>query len=295
MNPGTDAPQLKYVCVGHQSQDVHINAHGVREPAEHGGASLFTALTTWLVTGEPVAVVSATGTGALQEAASNGLETYSNPKVPQTIFEDWRDGDTRRQRLISRSPAIDASLEPLGKRGRNATAVFACPLLDELPLDCRSWFWSEFAALIPQGWFRHIDADGNITLVPPDASLITGPWDLVVLSHEEAAAIGDLSEWKKLARVLAVTEGSRGATIYSEGIEQHVPAFLPPAVVDTTGAGDVWTAAFAIRFMETRNIAEAGRFASAAGAICVSRRGLRGVPESRREIEQMLVTTRIQG
>jgi hypothetical protein len=292
MNPGVDAPQLKYVCVGHQSQDVHIDALGGREPAEHGGASLFTALTTWLVTGEPVAVVSASGPGAVQEAASNGLETYSNPKAPQTIFEDWREGDTRRQRLISRSPAISSSLEPLGQRGRNAAAVFACPLLDELPLDCRSWFWSEFAVLIPQGWFRRVDNSGIISLVPPDASRITGPWDLIVLSHEEAAAIGDLAAWKKLARVLAVTEGSRGATIYSGDDVQHVPAFLPVEVVDTTGAGDVWAAAFAIRFMETRNVAEAGRFASAAGAICVSRRGLRGVPESRKEIEQMLVTSR---
>jgi hypothetical protein len=292
MNPGIDAPQLKYVCVGHQSQDVHIGTHGAREPAEHGGASLFTALTTWLVTGELVAVVSATGHGAVQEAASNGLEAYSNIASPQTIFEDWREGDSRRQRLVSRAPAIDQSLEPLGQRGRNATAVFACPLLDELPLDCRSWFWSEFAALIPQGWFRHIDSNGIITLVPPDVSQITGPWDLIVLSHEEAAAIGDLAAWKKLARVLAVTEGSRGATIYSDDEIEHVPAFLPAEVVDTTGAGDVWAAAFAIRFMETRNITEAGRFASAAGAICVSRRGLRGVPESRAEIERMLVTSR---
>ena len=114
-----------------------------------------------------------------------------------------------------------------------------------------------------------------------------------MLSHEEAAAIGDIEGWKKLARVLAVTEGSRGATIYSGDEIQHVPAFLPTEVVDTTGAGDVWAAAFAIRFMETRNVAEAGRFASAAGAICVSRRGLRGVPESRKEIEQMLVTSRV--
>jgi hypothetical protein len=293
LNPPISAPQLKYVCVGHQSQDVHIDARGLREPAEHGGASLFTALTTWLVTGDPVAAVSATGSDAIQDAASNGLETYSNPNAPQTIFEDWREGDTRRQRLISRSPSIDSSLEPLGKRGRNATAVFACPLLDELPLDCRSWFWSEYAALIPQGWFRRIDHDGNITLSPPDVSRIIGPWDLIVLSHEEAAAIGDLSAWTKLARVLAVTQGGHGATIYSEGSEKHVPAFLPQQVVDTTGAGDVWAAAFAIRFLETRSITEAGRFASAAGAICVSRRGLRGVPESRREIEQMLLTSRV--
>lgn len=289
-----DAPPVSYLGVGHQSQDIHIGPDGERSAPEHGGASLYTALTAWLLTGERVAVVTSTGTDAARNAGrdpdSGGLETYASGKGGETVFEDWIDGDFRRQRLLSRAPAIDPSLEPLGQRGRNAGTVFASPLLDELPLDCRSWFWSEFTCLIPQGWFRVIGSDGLITLKAPDISRITGPWNLVVLSQQEVEVIGELGEWKRLAHILAVTQGSNGAVIYTDGGEQHIPAVQPPEVIDTTGAGDVWSAAFTIRLNETRSITEAGRFASAAGAICVSRKGLRGVPGSRKEIEQLLAT-----
>ena len=294
-NPRETAPPVSYLSVGHQSQDIHIGPDGDKSAPEHGGASLYTALTAWLLTGERVAVLSATKphpggrAGQGTDTDASGLEAYANASGEQTIFEDWLDGDSRKQRLISRAPAIASSLDPLGQRGRNAKTVFAGPLLDELPLDCRSWFWAEFACLIPQGWFRVVGADGLITLSAPDVSRVTGPWDLVVLSDDEASVTGDLDGWKRLARILAVTHGSDGATVFTEGGEERLPAVQPPEVVDTTGAGDVWSAAFTVRFDETRSIAEAGRFAAAAGAICVSRSGLRGVPESRNEIEKLLM------
>lgn len=288
-------PPFKYLGIGHQSQDIHISADGQRSDPEHGGASLYTALTAWLLTGERVGVVSATGPGAMtgkgDAVDASTLETSADPNGPQTVFEDWVDGDFRKQRLVSRAPAIDGSFGALGQRGRNASTVFVGPLLDELPLDCRSWFWADFACLIPQGWFRNIHPDGSITLVTPDVASITGPWDLIVLSSEEALVAGDLDGWLRLTRILAVTSGSQGATIYSEGSEHRVPAMQAPEVVDTTGAGDVWAAAFAIRYNETRNIQQAGKFASAAAAICVSRSGLRGVPESRQEVEDLLATS----
>ncbi len=287
-----DLPPIKYLGVGHQSQDIHIGANGERSKPEHGGASVYTALTAWLLTGERAAVVAATGPDARSGSSagidSGTLETSVDPDGEQTIFEDWVEGDSRRQRLLSGAPAIDESLGAIGQRGRNASIVFACPLLDELPLDCRSWFWSEFVCLVPQGWFRDVAADGSITLLAPEVSEITGPWDLVVLSEEEAEAAGDLAGWRQLAQVLAVTRGSRGATIFYEGGEHEIAAVEPPAVVDTTGAGDVWAAAFAVRFSETHSVEQAGRFASTAAAICVSRVGLKGVPESRHEVEALL-------
>ena len=294
--PPENPPPIRYLRVGHQSQDIHIRPDGTRSDPEHGGAALYTALTAWLLTGERVAVVSATdprtddpGREMVDtETDASGLETYADTLAEQTIFEDWVDGDSRIQRLVSRAPAISSSLNPLGQRGRNANTVFAGPLLDELPLDCRSWFWAEFACLIPQGWFRIVGSDGVITLAAPDVSRITGPWDLVVLSHDEANMSGDLDAWKRLARILAVTHGSEGATVFSEGGEEHIAAVPPSEVADTTGAGDVWSAAFTVHFNETRSITEAGRFAAAAASICVSRNGLRGVPESRKEIELLL-------
>lgn len=288
----SDLPPIKYLGVGHQSQDIHLGAAGEKPEPEHGGASLYTALTAWLLTGERVGVVSATGpnsrTGKSDVADTGTLETSADPEGEQTVFEDWVEGDFRKQRLVSRAPAIDNTLGALGLRGRNPSTVFVGPLLDELPLDCRSWFWVDFACLIPQGWFRSVGSDGSITLTAPDVTQVTGPWSLIVLSSEEALAAGDLEGWKRLTRILAVTHGSEGATIYSDGYEYQIEAIEAPEIVDTTGAGDVWTAAFAIRYNETHNIEQAGMFASAAAAICVSRGGLRGVPESRYEIEDLL-------
>ncbi len=285
-------PPLKYLGVGYQSQDIHIDAAGERSEPEHGGASLYTALTAWLLTGERVGVVSATGPNSRSRSGDDkepgNLETSADPDGEQTIFEDWIDGDFRKQRLISRAPVIDSSLGALAQRARNASTVFAGPLLDELPLDCRSWFWADFACLIPQGWFRYVGADGLITLTAPDITSITGPWDLIVLSNDEAMISGDLEGWMRLSRMLAVTHGSNGATVYLDGNEHRIKAVEPPEVVDTTGAGDVWSAAFTVRYIETHSVTEAGRFASAAAAICVSRTGLRGVPESRQEVEDLL-------
>lgn len=273
-----------------------MRADGERSEPEHGGASLYTALTAWMLTGERVAVLSSTGPNARSaddpNSAQGNLETSSDPDGVQTVFEDWIDGDFRKQRLVSKAPALDSSFGVLGQRARNASTVFAGPLLDELPLDCRSWFWTDFACLIPQGWFRDVGPDGQIALVAPDVSKITGPWDLIVLSSDEALIAGDLADWMRITRILAVTRGSSGATVFADGDEHQIAAVEAPEVVDTTGAGDVWTAAFAIRYGETRNIEQAGRFASAAAAICVSRMGLSGVPESRQEVEDLLAATR---
>ena len=291
-----EPPPIKYLCIGHQSQDVHVGSDGSRSDPEHGGASLYTALTAWLLTGDRVAVVSSTEPEARGDTSGGpdayGLETSANPAGEQTIFEDWVEGDFRRQRLVSRAPAIDSSFGAIGPRARNASVVFAAPLLDELPHDCRSWFWADFACLIPQGWFRSIGSDGSIALIAPDASRIVGPWDLVVLSQEEALFAGDLESWRRITRILAVTRGRQGATVYADGAETYVAPFEMEQAVDPTGAGDVWSAAFAIRYNETHNIEQAGRFASAAAAICVSRPGLRGVPESRHEVEELMATRR---
>ncbi len=283
---------IQYLGVGHRSQDIHIAADGTRSSPEDGGASVFTALTASRLSGKRTAAVTSSsvfGTASQRMGVGDDrLEIYSDPNSTQTVFEDRVDRDARYQRLVSRAPAIKRSLGALGQRGRDAATVFACPLLDELPLDCRDWFRSDFACLIPQGWFRSVSTDGEITLFDPYTTAITGPWDLIVLSEDEAETTEDLADWEGLTGLLAVTKGSKGATVFSEGRQHEITALKPPALVDTTGAGDVWSAAFTVRYQETQDIEQAGRFAAAAAAICVSRPGLKGVPGSRTEVERLL-------
>jgi ribokinase len=69
----------------------------------------------------------------------------------------------------------------------------------------------------------------------------------------------------------------------------RVPAF-PATVVDTTGAGDAFTAAFAVALAEGRDELEAVRRGCAAGAHMVEHAGVvPGLP-SRDELEERLAS-----
>lgn len=59
-------------------------------------------------------------------------------------------------------------------------------------------------------------------------------------------------------------------------------------VVDTTGAGDCFTAAFAVAVLEGQPYAQAMKFASAAASICVGRPGAMPSLPARGEVDQLL-------
>jgi ribokinase len=107
--------------------------------------------------------------------------------------------------------------------------------------------------------------------------------DLLVVNEVEAAALADVVD--RVERVV-VTRGAAGAWFG----DVHVPA---PAVdaVDTTAAGDAFTAALAVGWGEGRSLLDAVRWASAAGAAAVRRLGASSALPDRPEIEALYVAT----
>jgi ribokinase len=82
---------------------------------------------------------------------------------------------------------------------------------------------------------------------------------------------------------LVLTLGEQGAQVG----EQRVPAF-PAKAIDTTGAGDAFTAAFAVALAEGLSDLEAVRWGCAAGAHMVEHPGVvPGLP-TRAELEARL-------
>ena len=89
---------------------------------------------------------------------------------------------------------------------------------------------------------------------------------------------------------LCVTLGTDGAMLLDGDRLHHVPAFVVDAV-DTTGAGDVFRAAFIHALLQSQSPAEILRFASAAAAISCTRAGaITGVP-ALEEIQQLMTRT----
>jgi sulfofructose kinase len=92
---------------------------------------------------------------------------------------------------------------------------------------------------------------------------------------------------------LCVTDGARGVLVVEGAEISSVEAFEVDAV-DTLGAGDVWHGAFALALAEGAAEREAVRFASAAAAIKVTRRGGRAGAPIRAEVSAFLSSRKQQ-
>ena len=95
-----------------------------------------------------------------------------------------------------------------------------------------------------------------------------GPLDLLLANDAEADVLrgdGPPHALDAYARLAVVKEGARGASAYGRGASWHAPA-RPVAVVDTTGAGDAFDAAFMVQWLTTGDVNAALRAGNELGA-----------------------------
>jgi len=89
-------------------------------------------------------------------------------------------------------------------------------------------------------------------------------------------------------RGVVLKRGAEGAYVaVAGGKAAWVPAF-PVEAIDTVGAGDCFNGAFAVGLLEGNDAWAAARFASAAAAISVTRRGAQASMPSRVEVDEFL-------
>ena len=112
--------------------------------------------------------------------------------------------------------------------------------------------------------------------------LLTGKSELRLLYGDPDGAVKDLLAQKD--RVLAVKDGSRGTSVYTRQ-EAFSMGVYPATEVDPTGAGDCFDATFLAMLCEGAPLRKAARFASAAGAKAVEKRGPMEGNSFRAEVE----------
>jgi len=271
----------EYLVVGHLCLDVPPASGGGRSaaPAEGealGGTAAYAALTARALGLGPSIVTAAAADLDLSPLA--GIPIHRLASETTTRFVNDSDGDRRRQRLLGRGRQISADDVPAAWRG--ASIVHLAPIAGEVDAALIDLFPdNELLGLTPQGWMRRWDETGSVS---PQAWSLPATArrspDVVIVSLEDVGCDESLVEDLAAAcRLLVVTEGSRGARVYWNGDVRRVPA-SPVEPVDPTGAGDIFAAAFLIRYQRTRDPWEAARFANGLAAASVGRRGLDGVP-----------------
>ena len=110
--------------------------------------------------------------------------------------------------------------------------------------------------------------------------------DVLILSHDDllpfaagnrAEADAILSRWSLQVPLLVATDGRHGATLFQEGASRYFPAY-PAHEVDTTGAGDVFAAAFLSHLYRHGDADEAMNFANCVASFSIEQPGVKGIP-----------------
>ena len=110
--------------------------------------------------------------------------------------------------------------------------------------------------------------------------LITNDVDILFANEDEIKSMAQTSIFeegleyaKSLNITSAITKGSSGSIIISNGSVTEIDAQKVDKVVDTTGAGDLFAAGFLYGYSRNKSMAECGNYASIAAAEIISHYG----------------------
>ncbi|AFJ48980.1 ribokinase [Shimwellia blattae] len=127
---------------------------------------------------------------------------------------------------------------------------------------------------------------GLVDIITPnetEAEILTG---IPVTDDASAAQAARVLHAKGIATVI-ITLGSKGVWLSEQGTGQRVPGFRVNAV-DTIAAGDTFNGAMVTGLLEGQSLAQSIRFAHAAAAIAVTRKGAQPSVPWRAEIDAFL-------
>ena len=260
-----------YVLVGHVARDVF------GATSRLGGTVVYAGATAARL-GRRVGIVTAGGVSLSEHAALAGAAVASLPSATMTTFAFFERPEGRVLRLLDRAAPLTERNVPTA--WRTAEIVHLAPIVNEMPTDMADSFPAARVFATPQGWLRSIAPDGTVRPAPDRAlDLPLDRFAALVVSAEDLA--GDVEVARRMAArvpVLVLTRGSDGCSVYRAAGVIDVPASRARAV-DTTGAGDVFAAAFFIRLVETDDPVESAYFASCAAALAVEGYGTSGTPD----------------
>lgn len=259
-----------FTSIGHVTHDI------LKGGIVLGGAVYYSAKTAFKL-GASVTMVTSYGRNFMFHDELAPFRVFARVGGDTTTFENIY-GKERSQIIRAQAPALHLqSIPEVWRRGK--IALFS-PVISEIPLHLPDAFNADLRGAAIQGWLRGKDQKGAVFVSAwKEWREVLSTMDVVFLSQEDVAGFpGLLHDFISELPLVLVTKGEKGASVFESGHELHVPAY-PARVVDETGAGDVFAAAFMMIYYESGDAGDAARFASAAASLSVEGVGAEAVPE----------------
>lgn len=270
----------QFLVIGHIVQDLAPDERAAVPTWRLGGTASYAALLA-IRLGLETAVLTAAAADLALEEALPGAEIVRIPSPRSTQIRNLYTAAGRVQYVPQRAATIERRSLP--EDWRRAEIVLLGPVTSEVDEALAACFPGALLGVSAQGWLRDIAPDGRVRPRPPQrwrAESVLRPARVLFVSDEDLSpsAEGSLARWSREVEVLSFTRGERGAEVCHRGAWRHIDAF-PADVVDPTGAGDIFAAAFLIRYRETGDPWEAARFAASAAAFIVECEGPTNIPD----------------
>jgi sugar/nucleoside kinase (ribokinase family) len=268
--------EIDYLAIGHMAEDI------VPIGRVPGGTVAYAGRTAHCL-GCRTAVLTSAAPDFDWDNALPDIQVTAVPAAETTTFHNIYTAEGRIQYLHGRANSLTADDVPAD--WRRPAIVHLAPLANEVASDMVGLFGSSLVGLTPQGWLRCWDDNGRIhPCAWETADQLLPQVAAVILSEEDLPDKALLDRYRELARLLVLTQGPEGCTVFMDGECRQIPA---PTVteVDATGAGDVFAAAFLVRLWQTAgNPWEAARFANQLAAQSVTQRGLAAKIEAIKDV-----------
>ncbi|MDT8305088.1 MAG: PfkB family carbohydrate kinase [Anaerolineae bacterium] len=258
--------QVDYLVIGHITDDYTPDGMTI-------GGSVAYAGRTAQALGCRTAVVTSS---QVRDDLATVLPSIAVQHVPAphtTAFTNRYEGIHREQWLHAVAAPLRAEHVP--EAWRRSAIVHLAPVAAEVDVEMMALFSNSLIGLTPQGWMRQWDEGGRVRGTRWEQAETAFPLAAaVILSDEDLPDESYLEVCRQYARLLVMTQGPAGCTVFFGDDARSFEAPAAP-VRDLTGAGDVFAAAFLVRLYQTRgNPWEAAVFANEVAAASVTQVGL---------------------
>jgi len=249
-----------------------------------GGATAYTSFAVKTL-GETAAVVSRVG-GDFPETYLwrmhkeginiSAVKRYSQETTTRFELCYNKDFSERTLKLTCRGPSINLEDIP---QGLHAKIIHVAPIAGEIDYKVMKQLKTccNSLSLDPQGFLRNFDENGNVTPNLQADKHVLELVDICKVSQDEIFALTGQMELSGAIKAIhdmgiktvIVTMGAKGSLLSAEGVQHIIPACQPTALVDPTGAGDVFIGAFLSEYLKNREPLWCASVGSAAASFIV--------------------------
>ena len=248
-----------------------------------GGTVTYAACTAGSMGIKP-ALVTSVGPDLDLDAAMPGIPVHNTPSSDTTTFRNSYHNGIRTQVITGIGASITSSDIP--REWYSAPLVLLGPLVGEVSYELAQAFPHAITLASIQGWLRRWNDAGQVTVANWSGEEVLPYVDAAIVSTHDVEDRRLIDRWSEMVSVLILTAGGRGAKVHCGGCWHDVPLF-PTHEVDPTGAGDVFAAAYLIRYQESGDPLASARFASCAASFSVQAESVDSIP-NRAQVEARL-------